>query len=222
MITITRRQARRLRGVLRRPVLGIYHRDPIPPLVFRTTGSEFRVEFQYRGLALVYIEPGKDTDIDDTIALPFEGLTDIEGASQAPVEILLADLERTVTTYASVGAERRHEYNVPPVCTLEPFPELPTVWKPCPAGLVVALTTFAKAYGNDLATDPDNECKRSPTASVLSRLLRGQDLLLGQTPIHLAVRSGQWTMLVRHGAPVRTRRGPGPESRRTHDENLRE
>jgi hypothetical protein len=40
MITITRRQARRLRGVFRRSVLGIAHRGIIPPLVLRAEGTK--------------------------------------------------------------------------------------------------------------------------------------------------------------------------------------
>ncbi|MDR3638626.1 MAG: hypothetical protein P4L84_32775 [Isosphaeraceae bacterium] len=218
MITITRRQARRLAGVLRRRVLGIYHRNPIPALVFRTMESEFRVEFQHGGLAVIYIEPGGN-QLYDTVALPLEGLTDIEGPSQAPARIISASFEQTVTTYVSVGAERRHEYDIPLTWTLDPFPELPTVWKPCPASLAIALTTFAKAQGNDLAVDPDNERKRSPTASALSRLLGGQVLLLGQTPTHLAVRSGPWSMLVRQRPRVQTRREPRPEPPDSHAEN---
>ena len=35
MITITRRQARRLRAVFRRHPLGITHKGPVPTLVFR-------------------------------------------------------------------------------------------------------------------------------------------------------------------------------------------
>lgn len=205
MITITRQQARRLRGVFRRSVLGIYHRDPVPPLVFRASASAFRVEFQYQGRAVVYIEPGHETYIDDTIALPLEGLTDIEGSGQTPVALLSATFEKTVATYVSVGAERKHEYDVPPVWTLEPFPELPSGWKPVPASLVTATTTFAKAQGDDTTTDPINEGKRSPATLALSRLLGGQVLWLGKTPSHLAVRSGPWTILVREGVPVRVR-----------------
>jgi len=218
MITITRRQARRLRGVLRRPVLGIHRRDPVPPLVFRTTESEFRVEFQYQSLAAAYIGPAKETLIGDTIALPLESLADIEGSSEAPVRLVPDGFERMVAIYDSVGVGRRHEYDVPPMLTLEPFPETPRVWTPCPASLVVSMTTFAGAYGNDSTTDLDNEAKRGQAALALCRLLGGQVLLLGTTRTHVAVRSGPWTMLLPHGARVRTRQNPDPQSRRAHGE----
>jgi hypothetical protein len=53
LITITRRQARRLRAVFRRHSLGIAHRGLLPPLVFTTDPTaELRVRHRQAHLAV--------------------------------------------------------------------------------------------------------------------------------------------------------------------------
>ena len=49
MITITRRQARRLRGLFRRSALGIGHRGPVPPLVFHAEADATAGAISVRG-----------------------------------------------------------------------------------------------------------------------------------------------------------------------------
>ena len=56
MITLTRRQARCLRGVFRRSVLGIAHRGPVPPLVLRAGGAQLRAQYRYAGLAVEHAD----------------------------------------------------------------------------------------------------------------------------------------------------------------------
>src|SRR5487761_2327264 len=78
MITLTRRQARTLRGVFRRSVLGIPHRRPIPPLVFRVDGTEVRAQHRYVALAVEHVF-ASDPAPPEALALPLDALADIEG-----------------------------------------------------------------------------------------------------------------------------------------------
>ena len=52
MITLTRRQARTLRGVFRRSILGIAHRGPIPPLVLTAADGQLRARHRYAHLVV--------------------------------------------------------------------------------------------------------------------------------------------------------------------------
>jgi hypothetical protein len=62
MITITRRQARRLRGIFRRSVLGIGHRGTIPPLMLHAEGTQLRAQYRYAPvLAVEHVGPGRGT-----------------------------------------------------------------------------------------------------------------------------------------------------------------
>jgi hypothetical protein len=55
MITLTRRQARSLRGVFRRSTLGIAHRGPIPPIVFTAEDGQLRARHRYNALAIEHV-----------------------------------------------------------------------------------------------------------------------------------------------------------------------
>jgi hypothetical protein len=84
MIMLARRQARRLRGLFRRSVLGIAHRGPIPPLVLRAEGTQLRAHHRYATLAVEHVAPGTSGP-PEVLALPLESLADIEGRGDAPV-----------------------------------------------------------------------------------------------------------------------------------------
>src|SRR4051794_3035959 len=86
MITLTRRQARRLRGVFRRHVLGIGHKGPVPPLVLRAEGSQLRAQHRYAALAVVHVEPGADF-ATGAIALPLDALAELDGRDDSPVAL---------------------------------------------------------------------------------------------------------------------------------------
>jgi hypothetical protein len=76
MITMTRRKARRLRGVFRRSVLGITHRGIIPPLMFQADGMHLRAEYRYSPvLAVEHVVPCVCQE-NETIALPLDALAD--------------------------------------------------------------------------------------------------------------------------------------------------
>jgi len=59
MITITRRHARSLRGILRRAALGLARKGPAPPLFFETDGAQLRAYFHYDGLAIEHTIPDR-------------------------------------------------------------------------------------------------------------------------------------------------------------------
>ena len=126
MITLTRRQARRLRGVFRRSVLGIAHRGPIPPLVLRAEGSQLRAQYRYAGLAVEHVEPARPGPAE-AIALPLDALADLEGRDDSPVVLEAVAPDRTVVRWADRGIPQAREYAVPALETLAPFPEPPPV-----------------------------------------------------------------------------------------------
>ena len=102
MITITRRQARRLRGVFRRYALGIAHRGPVPPLVLRAEGAGLRVRHHHAALAVEHAVPGADRP-EESIALPLDALADFEGKDDAAVVLEAAAPGRTVVRWEDRG-----------------------------------------------------------------------------------------------------------------------
>jgi hypothetical protein len=100
MITITRRHALRLRGALRRHVLGIAHRGPIPPLVLRATGAQLRAQHRYAALAHEHVEPGLPRPDEETFALPLVALADLEARDDSIVVLEALDPGRTAVRWA--------------------------------------------------------------------------------------------------------------------------
>ena len=143
MITITRRQARRLRGVFRRHVLGIAHKGGVPPLVFRADpAAGLRVRHHQAPLAVEHVLPGADRP-EEAIALPLDALADFEGRDDALVILEAAAPGRTVARWEDRGIPRAKEYAVPDADGLPPFPALPVAFETCPAGLLDALAEAA-------------------------------------------------------------------------------
>jgi hypothetical protein len=138
MITLTRRQARRLRGVFRRHFLGIEHRGAIPPLVFRTTGAQLRAQYRYAALAIESVEPAPDQD-DGVVALPLDALAELEGRDETPVELEAVAPDRTRVRWIDHGVPQVREHAVAALEALAPFPAPPATWTEVGAGLFEAL-----------------------------------------------------------------------------------
>ena len=138
MITLTRRQAHRLRTIFRRSVLGIGHRGSIAPLVLHAEGTQLRAQYRYAGLA---VDHTFDVDAhgSDSIALPLDALADIEGRDESPVTLEAAAPDRTVVHWTDRGIPQTRDYTVPALDALAPFPDLPRSWTELPAGLLDAL-----------------------------------------------------------------------------------
>ena len=87
MITLTRRQARRLRGVFRRSALGIAHRGPIPPLVLRAEGGQLRAQTSVRATWPSSTSSPGLAARPASVALPLDALADFEGRDESPVAL---------------------------------------------------------------------------------------------------------------------------------------
>jgi len=143
MVTITRRQARRLRAVFRRHPLGIAHKGPVPPLVFRAEpGAGLRVRHHQAALAVECRLPG-DARPGEAVALPLDALADLEGKDDAPVVLEAAAPGRTVARWEDRGIPQSREYPVPDPAGLPPFPGPPASLEACPGGLLDALAEAA-------------------------------------------------------------------------------
>lgn len=149
MITLTRRQARTLRGVFRRSVLGIPHRRPIPPLVFRVDGTEVRAQHRYVALAVEHVF-ASDPAPPEALALPLDALADIEGPDDAPVTLEALASDRTVARWTDCGIPQTREYPVESVDNLIPFPAVRTAWSDVPG-------TFCEALAEASATTEDDD-----------------------------------------------------------------
>jgi hypothetical protein len=148
MITITRRQARRLRGVFRRHVLGIAHRGTIPPLVLRAGGTQLRAQYRYATLAIEHVEPGIPRP-DETLAVPLDALAEFEGRDDSPVVLEAYASDRVVVRWADHGVPQTREYAVPALDTLKPFPDSPADWTTLPSGFISILAEAWETASED-------------------------------------------------------------------------
>ena len=149
MITLTRRQARTLRGVFRRSVLGIPHRRPIPPLVLRADRTELRAQHRYVALGAEQVLVTASGP-REALALPLDALADIEGPDDAPVTLEALAIDRTVARWTDCGIPQTREYPVESVDNLVPFPLTPTSWSEVPG-------TFHDALAEASATTEDDD-----------------------------------------------------------------
>src|ERR1700709_576003 len=103
MITITRRQARRLRAVFRRHPLGIAHKGTVPPLVFLADpDAGLRVRHHQAPLAVELVLPDAG-GAEAAISLPLDALADFEGKEDSPVVLEAAAAGRTVARWEDRG-----------------------------------------------------------------------------------------------------------------------
>jgi hypothetical protein len=148
MVTLTRRQARGLRGVLRRARLGIAHRGPLPPLLIRSDGPKLRARYRYAGLAVEYATGG-DPGPGEAVALPLDALAEFEGRDETPVTLEAAAPDRTIARWADRGVPQRREYTVTPADALAPFPEPSATWAEAPPALLDALAETSATAADD-------------------------------------------------------------------------
>jgi hypothetical protein len=138
MITLTRLQARRLRGVFRRSVLGIAHRGTIPPLILHTEGMHLRAQYRYDTLAVEHVEPGPERPTE-AIALPLDALAEFEGRDETPVVIEAVAPDKTILRWNDRGIPQTREFEVTALESQDPFSQPPASWSNAPAGLLDAL-----------------------------------------------------------------------------------
>jgi len=199
MITVTRRQARRLRAVLRRHPLGIGHRGPVPPLVFRAEPNVgLRVRHHQPHLAVECLLPGNGRP-EEAIALPLDALADFEGRDDSPVVLEAADSGRTVVRWEDRRVPQTREYAVPEAGGLPLFPAPPASTETGAACLLDALAEAA-ATTDEGSTRYALDCiqLRGPAGEVVAtdgrqiliqggfRLPWDGDLLVRRTPLFAA------------------------------------
>ena len=142
MIAIARRQARALRGVLRRSTLGIAHRGPLPPLILLADGEMVRVRYVAADLAVELVVPAAGPS-SGSVALPLDALADLEGRDDAPLALDPVAPDRTVARWADRGIPQAREYAVPARPQPGAFPALPVEWREASPALLDALAEAA-------------------------------------------------------------------------------
>jgi hypothetical protein len=148
MITITRRQARGLRGIFRRCALGITRRSSIAPLVLRAEGTQLRAQYRYASLAVEYVEPGSYAP-EGTVTLPLDALADFEGRAESPVTLVAETPDRTVVRWGDHGIPLSREFDVPAFDQEGNFPDCPRSWTDLPEGLLDALAEASRTTADD-------------------------------------------------------------------------
>ena len=142
MITITRHEARRLRAVFRRSVLGIGHKGTIPPLVLHAEHQHLRAQYRYHDLAVEYQVPACLRRLD-SLPVPLEALAEVEGRDDSPVVLESVEPDRTVIRWQDHGIPQTREHPVTPFGKIEHFPETPSVWTSISADVLKALAEAA-------------------------------------------------------------------------------
>jgi hypothetical protein len=145
MITITRRHARSLRGILRRAALGLARKGPAPPLVFQTDGAQLRARFQYDGLAIEHTIP--DRQAAEMIALPLDALAELEGRDDSPITLEKGSTVRTIAHWTDRGVPQSRTYDVPLNGSIAAMSVPPESWSPAPEGLLGAMAEAALTAG---------------------------------------------------------------------------
>jgi hypothetical protein len=148
MITLTRRQARCLRGVFRRSVLGLIQRGPAPLLLLRTDGGQLRAHYRHGALAIEHAT-ACDSRSEGIVALPLDALAEIEGRDETSVVLEATAPERTAARWVDRGIPQAREFTAPALDTPGPLPALPTVWSDSSIGLLDALAEATASACDD-------------------------------------------------------------------------
>ena len=148
MITLTRREARRLRAVFRRHALGITHRGPVPPLVLSADPAGLRVRHHQPHLAVEGTVPGRG-DPGQTLALPLDALAALEGRDEEPVTLEATSPRRTIARMHERGIPQVREFDVPELDSLPAFPAPPTSFAEVPSAFLDALAQATASTADD-------------------------------------------------------------------------
>jgi len=148
MITLTRRQARRLRGVFRRAALGIAHRGPVPPIVLAVEGDRVLATYRHGSLAVEHAELCQHPS-SGSVTLPLDALADIEGKDDAIVALEAAAPDRTFARWTDRGIPQAKEYAVPAIESPNRFPGPAGSWSEAPPDLLDALAGAAETAAED-------------------------------------------------------------------------
>lgn len=168
MITFTRRTARLVRKVFRQ-ALEVGQRGPGPAVLMQAGADGLHVRAFTASAAASFIEPGSFAD--ETIAIPFELLTDCAGASEAVVQIENMSDGRIMAGWQDQGVPLvRHYEGFDPQELLQKYPPQPSEVRHNSPELLTAL--------RDAMDIADRESSRYATSCVR---LRGSDGTIAAT-----------------------------------------
>ncbi|WP_165253236.1 hypothetical protein [Paludisphaera soli] len=141
MIILARREARRLRAVLRRRTLGLARNGQAPPVTLQAAAAGgLLVRLHLDHLAVECLLEG-DGRAAGSVELPLEALADFEGRDDSPVHLESPTPGRATARWDDRGVPQSREYAVPDVAP-QAFPEMPAALVERPPGL---LDAFAEA-----------------------------------------------------------------------------
>ena len=145
MITITRRQARSLRAVLRRRHVGprFGHAPPLDLAVDPDAG--LRVRYRASAIALECLLPGTPRP-KEAVLLPIDALRALEARDDSPLVLWADPATRTWARWDQDGVTQTRGHDVPPPRWRRPFPRRPDDLEDAPADL---LGTLARGGGYD-------------------------------------------------------------------------
>ena len=221
MTTLTRRQVRQLRTILRRSVLGIPQRSALPPVTFIMEAGTLHARFSHQGVAIEHELPisGSATG---TASLPLDTLGEFEGRDDSTLTLEPIAADQTRVRWSDHGIPQAKGFTVSPSPTM---PERPPAFFPVEAhwldAVAEAMATCAeedsryalgcialKGDGSIIATDGhqaliqrgfsvpwDNERLVRRVPLLFNRVLpRDQPVWLGATATHVVVQVGGWTV----------------------------
>ena len=148
MITLLRRQAHALRAVLRRSVLGIAHRGPSP----RSSSPPATANYARDIGTPTWRSSTRARSPGPRRARPpcrWTPLAEVEGRDDSILALDPVAPDRTVVRWSDRGIPKVHEYTVPTMETIGPFPDVPGTWSEVPADLIAALAEATATSADD-------------------------------------------------------------------------
>jgi hypothetical protein len=222
LITITRRLASVLRGVLRRAFGG---RGLGPAVCFTAAQDTLSVRASSFDAASEYRGPGTGGTAD-TLCLPFQFLDDCQGRKDEPVHVEVTGTKRATAQWRDGSVPQIVQYDLADPPSAGKFPGLPETFAENPPGILQALTDagegtdpYAARYalgclqlrgqqGSISSTDGRQLLIQSgfhfpwpgdilvPRSKVFAsaELPRDQPVMVGKTEDWIAFRTGPWTI----------------------------
>ena len=148
MITLARSDARRLRAVLRRSVLGIAHRGPVPPITFAVEGDQLCARHRHGHLAVEHASACRRPS-EGSVLLPLDALADIEAKSDDLVTLDPVATGRVAARWAERGIPQSREYAVPEGDSAGQAIGPPESWSDTSSELIAALAGASETAADD-------------------------------------------------------------------------
>ena len=142
MIVLPRSLARRFRAVLRRSLQDLEQRNAWPLLLCRADERGLTLEAVCPDFALRYQQPGARPA--DALVFRSSVLAEVEGRTDAPVELERVDPKTGRARFEEAGEPRCVEFDLVTADSAPPFPQLPKKLAALPTAFLTALTEAAR------------------------------------------------------------------------------